>query len=155
MANYDISIPGIAGHVSLAPPGVFVGAKLLVDGQPAPAAGRGKFWLTGLDGSRVEAKLAGTFGAYLPAIVVGGVRHQAGPKLPAVLVVLAFLPFLLVFGGGLLGGVCGAIGWSLNNHIARGSWPMAGRVAAMLAVTVVFGITFAVVAVLFRTAIAR
>ena len=132
---------------------MLAGAKLVIDGQPAPKAGWGAFWLTRPDGSRVKARLAQGLMTWIPDVVVDKTRYPVGPKLPVVLAVIALLPFLLVFIGGALGGFCGAVGWGVNSKLARMSWPMVGKIAAMLAVTGAAAGTFLGLAAVFELAI--
>jgi hypothetical protein len=141
MPEDEVKIPLVAGRITVTEPGVFSGSKLLVDGQPAPKAGWGSYWLTRPDGSRVKARLVQGLTSWIPTVVVGTIRYEVGPKLPAFLVAFALAPLGLIFVGGAIGGLCGAVGWGVNNQIARTSWPAALKIPAMLGVAAVaFGV---------------
>jgi hypothetical protein len=134
MAEHEVKIPQVAGRITVTDPGVFSGSKLLVDGRPAPKAGWGHYWLTRPDGSRVKVRLAHGFTSSIPAVVVGTLRYDVGPKLPAVLVAFALVPLGLIFVGGAIGGLCGGVAWGVNNQIARTSWPTVLKIPVMLGV---------------------
>jgi hypothetical protein len=141
MADHEVAIPQISGRITVTEPGLFSGSKLLVDGQPAPKAGWGSYWLTRPDGSRVKARLVKGFTNLIPAVVVGSLRYDVGPKLPAFLVAFAVVPLLLLFVGGAVGGLCGGVGWVFNNQIARTSLPTLLKIPLMLGVAAVaFGV---------------
>lgn len=155
MADYSVTISGIAGRVSITEPGLFRGAKLLVDQAPAERIRGGRYRLKKLDGSTTEAQTQLSFGQYLPILIVEGVRYEVGPKLSKPLLVLSFLPFCLVFLGGALGGLCGGIGWGFNNQLARTSMPTTVKVVAMLIVAVASVFAYVGMATLFHLAIGR
>lgn len=155
MAEHEVAIPEIAGRVTITEPGLFSGSRLLVNGKPAEKAGWGKFWLPRTDGGRAEARLVAGFTTWVPSLMVGGVRHDVGPKLPIYLAVLAFLPFTLMFVGGALGGLCGGLGAGLNHQIARTDWPLPLKLVAMLAVTGAAVGTFMMVATALHLAIGK
>lgn len=153
MADYPVAVPSIAGSVSITEPSLWHGAKLLVDGAPAEKIRLGRYRLKKLDGSAAEAQLRANFGQYLPTLIVEGVSYDVGPKLSKALLALAFLPFCLVFVGGALGGLCGAIGWGFNNQLARTSMPTTVKVVVMLAVTAVAVVAFFGLAAAFQMAL--
>ena len=153
MDEHLVKLDQIAGRITIADPGVFRGAQLLVNGSPAERIKAGRFRLTRTDGSVTEAKFQVAFGQYLPTLVVDGVNYEVGPKLQKWLLALAFLPLCLVFGGGALGGLCGAVGWGFNNQLARSSKPAGVKVGLMLLVTAVSVLVFLGAAVLVNSAI--
>lgn len=153
MADIEVAVPGVAGRVSISEPGLFIGARVLIDGVPIKRMFGNRFTLRKVDGTTTIAKLQANLGQYFPTLVVDNVRYEIGEKLPKVLLVLSFLPFCLVFVGGALGGLCGGLGWSFNNQLARTSIPMTVKVFVMLIVTGVSALVFFTAATLFTLAI--
>lgn len=152
MAEYPVVVPSIAGQLTIVEPSIWRGAKLLVDGAPAERI-RGRYRLKKSDGTTTEAQFRSSFGQYLPTLIVEGASYDVGPKLSKAFLVLAFLPFCLVFIGGALGGLCGAVGWAFNNQLARTSLPATVKVVVMLLVTAVAIVAFLGLATLFRAVV--
>jgi hypothetical protein len=68
-------------------------------------------------------------------------------------IVLVLLPLTLIFLGGLIGGVFGALGAIGNTYIARSSLSPASRVALMIGVLVAAYIVYFIVAIVIFAAL--
>ena len=68
-------------------------------------------------------------------------------------ILLVLLPLTLIFVGGIIGGVCGALGAIGNTYIARSSLSPAARVALMIGVLVAAYVLYFIVAVLIFAAV--
>jgi len=68
-------------------------------------------------------------------------------------ILLVLLPLTLIFVGGIIGGVCGALGAIGNTYIARSSLSPAARVALMIGVLAAAYVLYFIVAVLIFAAI--
>jgi hypothetical protein len=134
MDEYAVQLEGIAGRVSVVPGSFLKGATLRVEGTAA-AKKRGRYLLTRLDGSTVEAKLVGHLTRIVPDVEIDGKRYRVGPAIPTWLVILSALPFGLVGIGGALGGGIGGLAWVVNQQIARSSLSAVAKPAAMIGVT--------------------
>lgn len=55
----------------------------------------------------------------VPALEIDGVKHNIVEKLPWYQYALAFIPLLMIFGGGALGGAIGGMATVLNLHSFR------------------------------------
>ena len=147
MPSEPISISGVRGPVNVTTNPFTGKATVLVDGLPVERGRGGKYALPASDGGTVEAKVSSSFIQPFPSIEVAGVKHPTGPKLPIFLQVLMVLPLGLVFVGGLLGGLVGAIGVGANALIARGEQSMAIKALLMLLVlAAAVGVWFVAVA---------
>jgi hypothetical protein len=127
------------------------GLQVLVNGAPVKGQ-RGRYPLQLPDGSVKELRLTGQWTGL--KAVVDGVETPLEPTIPKYLLVLIFLPVGLVGLGGLIGGTFGGLGALINTGVARLSLPTAGKVIAMLGVTVLAAALYVVAAVAFRSAIA-
>lgn len=122
--KYPLSIPGFSeGRVELEAGGFWSGARLLLDGQPAPrAAKRGQYSLTRDDGTLATAR----FKNYwildtVPQVLVDETTYQAVPPLKWYEWTWSALPLVLAFIGGGLGGLLGGAAMVINGRIFRSS----------------------------------
>lgn len=98
------------------------------------------------DGTTVPIELKGQYTGL--RAVVAGMEIPIERPIPKWLLVLVFLPLALVLGG-LVGGVLGIIGTTLNGTLARSGVPAAAKAGGMLVTTVVaaaiwYGVAFVV-----------
>ncbi len=129
-----VTLPGVSRSVTVRRAGAWSGARIFVDGQPAEKAGFGKVKIPRDDGHfltvRFQEALTG------PILIAGKDKIPVGPRTPAALGLLTYLPIGLVAVGGLVGGLLGAGGMLLNRKIADSNRPTGMKVALMLAVFV-------------------
>lgn len=131
------------------------GARLFVDGQPAPkGAKRGQLRLRRDDGSEALAtlKLSNPLDP-IPQVVIDGQVFQIAEPLKWYELVWGGIPFLLVFVGGLIGGLFGGFGALINSRLFRTNWIPALKYAATALVTVLAVLGYWVSAGLFRSGI--
>jgi hypothetical protein len=122
--KYPLSIPGFSdGRVELEAGGFWRGARLLLDGQPAPRGPkRGQFSLTRDDGTLAAAR----FKNYwildtIPQVLVDDITYQVVPPLKWYEWTWSALPLVLAFIGGGLGGLLGGAAMVINGRIFRSS----------------------------------
>ena len=144
-------IPGTTGPDILVRRSALGSLQVLVDGVPVKGH-RGRYPIQLPDGTGKELRLTGQWTGL--KAVVDGVETPLEPPIPKYLLVLIFLPLGLVVLGGLIGGAFGGLGAAINTGVARLSLPTAGKVIAMLGVTVLAAALYVVAAVAFRSAIA-
>jgi hypothetical protein len=139
-SNRDLVIvPGVSRRVTIARPGMWTGARVYVDGQLAQRGSWGKWLLTGDDGRQIAVRVGEDLTG--PVLTAGKERIAFGPRIPAWLGVLAFVPLFLLVIGGALGGAVGATGTVVNRGIARLPISNGSKAGAMFGVAVLsFGI---------------
>nr|WP_205861650.1 hypothetical protein [Planosporangium flavigriseum] len=142
-----ITIDGVAGPVVVATNALWGHRALTVGGQPAPRVGKHQYTLPATAGGTVYATVRSAYGDPYPTVEVNGVRHRTGPKIPVVLRVLSLLPFALAIGGGLVGGLFGALGVLANVAVARTRIPSIVKALIMVGVAVVACLVMLAVAV--------
>lgn len=115
-----IKFPGFEGQrLVLRATGIFSSAKLFLDGQPAPKGPkRGQYTLRRNDGSQVVAqlKISNLISPY-PQLIIDGQPIKVGEQLVWYQWIWAGLPLLLLFMGGMLGGLYGGLATFLNGRI--------------------------------------
>ena len=118
---YQVSVPGCEGRNIELRTGYFSSPKLLVDGQPAPKGPhRGELLLRRSDGTDVVVSWKRMFlGLDVPQLLVGGQAVKVVEPLAWYEMVWCGLPVVLVFAGGALGGLIGAVAVSINAKIFR------------------------------------
>lgn len=119
--GYAVNIEGFEGQNIEFNMGFWSGAKLLVNGDPAPKGEkRGTMTLTRNDGRPVTASWKPQFmGLDVPQLVVDGKTINVAEPLKWYQWGWSALPILLVFMGGFLGALAGFIGFSINANIFR------------------------------------
>lgn len=144
-------IPGSSGPDIVVHRSMFGGLQVRVDGVPVKGR-RGVYPIQLPDGTTKELRLTGQWTGM--KAVVDGIETPLEPPIPPYLLIPIFLPLGLVVVGGLIGGAFGGLGVAINTGVARLSLPTAGKVIAMLGVTVLAAALYFVTAVAFRGAIA-
>jgi hypothetical protein len=144
-------IPGSIGPDIIVRRSTLGSLQVLVDGVPVKGQ-RGRYPIRLPDGTGKELRLTGQWTGL--KAVVDDVETPLEPPIPKYLLVLIFLPLALVVLGGLIGGAFGGVGAAINTGVARLSLPTAGKVVAMLGVTVLAAALYVVTAVAFRSVVA-
>jgi hypothetical protein len=119
--RYQVNLPELPGRkVEVELAGVFSGARLLVDGQPAAKGPkRGQFFLRGADGRDVLIALKTTFLDPVPQVLWAGRTIKIVEPLTLYQWLWTGIPLLLVFIGGALGGALGGVAMAFNVRILR------------------------------------
>ncbi len=119
--SYTVNIEGFEGQKIEVKVSFWTGAKLFVNGIQAPRGPkRGEMVLQRNDGSQAYVTWKPqAFGLDVPQLVVDGKTINLVPPLKWYQWVWSALPILLVFWGGLLGGIAGVIAFSINTQIFR------------------------------------
>lgn len=132
-----ITLKGFEDHdltVELA--GLTTSARLLLDGQPAPAAEqRGAYSLRRKNGKTVTVRLITTFPDPVPKLVVDGAVVRIAPPLPWYAWICSAAPLLFVLGGGFVGGVIGSVAATLNVQLFRAPWKTSRKLLAVAGLT--------------------
>jgi hypothetical protein len=119
---YPVKIQGFENQNIEVKQGLFTGAKLLFNGQPAPSYTRGVMLLSRDDGSKVDATWKKEFmGFDVPKLIVGGNEIQVVKHLQWYEYLWSGLLVLLLIYGGILGLVGAVFGLILNVRIFRSS----------------------------------
>jgi hypothetical protein len=119
---YPLTVPGFEGRqLMIELPGIFSGARLAIDGHPAPKGPRrGEYLLRRPDGTSAIARLkASNFLDPLPQAMIDGLPYNAAPPLKWYQWVWIALPLFLVFIGGAIGGGLGGLATALNGRVFR------------------------------------
>ena len=118
----DYQIDGISGFESrkvvVRSPGIFSGSKLLIDDEVVKGSW-GKYTLRRNDGKEVKARLVNNLIDPVPQLVVDGQTYAPIPPLPWFQMAWAGWPIMLVFIGGFLGALFGALAAYSNTRIFR------------------------------------
>ena len=142
MPGTPIAVSGVNGPVVVTS-NAFTGQHtVIVDGQPIPREKGGTYRLPSADGGTVEARVSSNFLNPSPTLEVAGKKYASAPPLPLVLQILMLLPLALVFVGGLVGGLIGALGVGVNTLVARGSYSTVAKALMMLGVLIVDAIVW-------------
>jgi len=120
--DYPLDLAGFApGSIELR--STRGGYALFQNGQKAdrpPKRNRSYFSLVKADGTNEEAQLKPrALGMDIPNVKVGGELYQPVEALPKVLIVLSLIPLVLLFFGGALGGLIGAVASVGNMRLLR------------------------------------
>jgi hypothetical protein len=147
--RYPIYLDGFEGQtLEIQPGGLFSGPKVFVNHQPAPRGKAREILLRRNDGTSVVARLKpSVFGLDVPQLVVEGKTIRAVDPLKWYVWVWIALPILLLFVGGALGGIVGALGLTTNARIVRSKMNGLAKFALTAAVSVFVTAAFAAVVV--------
>ena len=148
---YSIEIEGCEGqNIEVKPPGFLSGAKLLVNGKPAPKGPRrGQMLLKKNDGTEmVTAWQASALGFDIPKLVVDGQVIEFVTPLKWSELLWSSLPILLVFIGGALGAIAGAIAFNVNTKIFRADLNEIAKYALTALVSIATVVIYVVLAIL-------
>jgi hypothetical protein len=153
----NVQIPGFEGREVVAVTNSLTGrSALLIDGQPAaPGPKRGQFLLRMPNGREATAYFKPAFPDTVPVLMVDEQPVRLAPKLEWYELVWACFPIGLLFIGGLIGAVLGAVGASLNLQIFRSTMPVAVRYVLAAVVTLCCLLLFIIVGSLLQAAIRR
>lgn len=120
--GYPVTLPGFEEQqIVVEPAGLFTGARLLVNGQPAPKGkGRGEMLVRRNDGKDVTFTFRNNF-LDVPALLVDGKPLELVEPLKWYEWVWNGLPVVLVFLGGAIGALIGILAVTFNLKIFRSS----------------------------------
>lgn len=140
--EYPILIDGFEERqISVRTPGFFSGARLLVDGQPAPKDARGKrYVLRSEDGSEVQARLHMLFLDPVPQVVVDEQTYKAVEPFRWYEWLWSGLPLLLMFADNLIGAAFGLLGFYLNAYVMRLNMRTSARYGLAAVITMVMAV---------------
>lgn len=118
--NYVVNLEGFEGQkIEVQPAGVWSSAKLFVNGlEPRQGPKRGEMILTRNDGKEVVAKWQSAF-LDVPKLVVENKVINVAKPLTWYEWIWNGWPIVLIFGGGLLGGLFGGAALALNLAVFR------------------------------------
>jgi hypothetical protein len=149
--QYQVQIEGFESQtIQVQAPGLFSGAKLLVNGQPAPKGPkRNQMALRRDDGAEVVAVWKPRMlGLDVPQIAVDGKSIQVVEPLPWYQWLWSALPVLLVFAGGAIGAFAGVLALFVNLKVFRSSMNGAVKYLATAAASFTAVLVYFVLAVL-------
>lgn len=151
---YHVNVPGMEGRqVAVETTGMAAKPKLLLDGLPAPAAPqRNRYLLRRNDGSEAVAYFRSAFPDTVPVLMVGDQTIRLLPPLQWYELTWASFPLLLIFVGGAIGGVLGAVAASINVSLFRSQQNPALRYGLTGLVSLVAIVLWVVVVVMLRGA---
>ncbi len=135
--RYPVHLEGFEGQtLEIQTGGLFSGPKVFVNHQPAPKGKGREVLLRRNDGTSVAVRLKPSgFGLDVPQLVVEGKTIRAIDPLKWYVWAWIALPILLVFVGGALGGIVGALGLTTNAKIVRSKMNGLAKFAATTAVS--------------------
>ena len=132
--------------------GMLSGAKLMINGSPAPKGKkRGEFLLTRDDGQEVVAKFGANFLDQVPPVIVDGKKINLVEPLKWYQWLWAGWPILLLFLGGAIGGVLGAIATTLNVRLFRSEMTTMAQYLVAAAISVTAVVLYLVIALLIQS----
>lgn len=149
---HRVEIPGLEGPLEVQEPSLVRGLVVRHHGQVVSKKsffGR-SYVLPGANGSPIELEVWADGLRGVVQVRGAGIERVLGEPIPMWLAVAAAIPFLLAAVGGALGGVIGAIAWSLNRAIAgRRDLHVVVRLGAMAALSGVAVLAWIVAATVF------
>lgn len=149
---YSLTIPGFEGQrIEVQSAGLFSSAKLLVNQQLAPkGTKRGEMLLRRNDGQTVVAQWKSQF-LDVPNLVVDGTNFQVVEPLKWYQWAWGGLPVLLLFVGGAIGGLIGAIGFMINAKIFRSELNGVLKYVLVATITLLSVVAYFILGALFVT----
>jgi hypothetical protein len=154
--NYSIQIDGFEGQtIEVKSPSMFAGPKLLVNGQPtSKGPKRNQMVLRRNDGKEIIASWKPRIlGLDMPQLFVDGKIINVVAPLVWYEWIWSGISILLVFSGGLIGGMIGGLSFSINTQIFRSSLSTVAKYFATAGVSIMAVIIYFIVAALFLGAI--
>lgn len=156
---YPVTLEGFTMHpITIEPAGWIRGARVMVDGQPAPKGPKPRqVILCRDDGAQVIAQMqTGLLGFDpVPYLVIDNKPVYAVRPLQWYEGVWAALPLILLFIGGLIGGVTGALAFWINVHLFRSNQPAIVRYGSAALVSVGAAIIYFAAAIALNLAVGR
>jgi hypothetical protein len=151
--RYPVQLEGIsAPKIEVETPSAFQGAKVLINGQPAPKGKkRGEYLLRRDDGRESTIQLKSFFLDPVPQVVWAGNTIRLAEALTWYQWAWSAVPIILVFLGGAIGGAVGSIGVTLNVQILRSEMSGVLRYGGTALISIGAFVTYAVCALLFRS----
>jgi hypothetical protein len=135
--RYQVNLVGVSDRKVEVESSVFGGAKLLVDGQPAPKGPkRSQFLVRGTDGHDSVVELKTSLPDPVPQVLWAGQTIRLEEPLKWYQWLWVGVPILLLFLGGAIGALVGAVAVTLNVRILRSSMSAIIRYAATAFVSV-------------------
>jgi len=156
--KYGLNVPGFENRQLIVDAGGFwSGAKLLIDGKPAnKGPKRGQLLLRTNDGTEVIAQFKMThFIDPIPQVIINGDKYVVAPTLKWYQWLWSGLPLTMIFMGGFLGGLTGAMALVLNSRIFRSNYSNVKKYALSGLVTVCAAGVFLTAVTLFNNVINR
>jgi hypothetical protein len=127
--DYPFTLPGHPDlNLSLRSGGVLTGAKILKDGVPLKKS-KAVVSVPLADGSSLELKIKVGLDMCTPKVLFAGQEIEVMPPLPGFWVAWAYLPLLLIFIGGAIGGLCGGVAAASTLSALRSNMPRPARIA--------------------------
>jgi len=154
--NYPIRVEGCEGqNIEVRPSTMFTDPKLFINGQPASKGpNRKQMVLRRNDGREIIAMWKPRLlGLDVPQLSVDGKIIDVVEPLKWYEWIWSGLPILLIFSGGLIGGIIGFIGFTFSTKIFRSSLSTAAKYIASAGVSVLAVIVFFVAAAIVLGAI--
>jgi len=149
--QYPVQTEGFqAQQLTLETAGLLSGAKLLLNGQPAPqGAKRGEFIVKRDDGTEVTAKFKPIFLDPVPQIIINDSQTiTVVESLNWYQWLWAGLPIALIFVGGIMGGLFGFIATTLSIRIFRSDISPVLQYLAIGGISVLAVVSYLVVGIL-------
>ena len=152
----DYQINGVSGFESrkvvVRSLGMFSGPKLLIDDEVVKGSW-GKYSLRRNDGKESMVRLVSNFVDPVPQLVVDGQTYAPNPPLPWYQLVWAGAPILLLFIGGFVGALFGALAAYFNTRIFRSDMQPILKYVVTAAISGVAIILYLILAVMLSLAI--
>ena len=153
----DYPIDGVSGFESrkviVRSPGLFSGPKLIIDDEVLKGSW-GKYTLRSDNGKEVMVRVVNNFIDPVPQLVVDGQTYTSLPPLPWYQLVWAGVPILLLFIGGILGALFGALALYFNTRIFRSNMqPVLMKYMLTAAISCAITLIYLVLAIFLNMAI--
>ena len=151
--SYAVNIEGFEGQSIGVNVGFWTGAKLLVNGEPAPKGSkRGEMLLQRNDGTQLIAKWKPqVLGLDVPQLVADGKLIKLVEPLKWYQLIWGGWPILMIFMGGALGAIVGVIGFLINTRIFRANLNGVVKYLATGIISVLAVVVYFVMAVIFSS----
>ncbi len=129
--DYPISLTKYPDlNLCLRPGGLFTGAQILKDNAPLKKS-RSKVLVPLADGSTIELKIKSGLDM-TPKVEFQGIEMEVMPALPVPWMIWAYIPLLLIFVGGAIGGLCGGVAAAGTMMALRSELPKPLRIVIAL-----------------------
>jgi hypothetical protein len=135
--RYQMNLVGLSDRKVEVESSIFGGPRLLVDGQPAPKGPkRSQFLVRGTDGRDSVVELKTTLPDPVPQVLWAGQTIRLEDPLKWYQWLWVGLPLALMFLGGGIGGLVGAVAVTVNVRILRSNMSGILRYAATAIVSI-------------------